>query len=57
MSDINKRIAKNQKEIMNMLSDIENSLIDSGNENNNWTDVAETERLLNDLKHIIEYRK
>lgn len=57
MSEINKKIAEGQTEIIEMLKTIADSLYDAGSDKNNWSTVAEVNRLKNDLLDILEYRK
>lgn len=57
IKEINKKITKEQTEIMELLKQIEETLIDCGNKNNHWGHVGDTVRLKEDLKNIIAYRK
>jgi len=54
-TEISKKIAENNTEIMKMLKEIEDKLIDPRDPKNTWANVGDTGRLKSDLKDILEY--
>jgi len=54
-TEVSKKIAENNSEIMKMLKEIEDRLIDPRDQKNTWANVGDSGRLKNDLKDILEY--
>lgn len=55
--EIRDKIADANVEIIEMLQRIQRTLTDPNGATNNWSDVAEANRLRDDLRAILEYRK